>query len=303
MSINIKYRQLKAFSMVVETGSFRAAASRLAVTQPSFSALIKELERDVEVTLFDRTTRRCVLTDAGKAFYEEIKGALGHLEDAYQYLQDVGKGTRGKLSLAALPSLAAGMVTHKLGEFQRTYPGVRISLSERKNDQILEAVRRGEVELGVGSMLQSDPELDFEPLFTDRLMFVAPRGHPITQMRPVWKCAEKFDLILMNAGPTEHALKLSKVQRPPAFEVEHLATALAMVRNGLGVSILPSSVVPTLNMDGLVCLPILGSMATRHLGMVTRKGTRLSTPALAFAALLKQAERRAAAGKKRSAAA
>lgn len=290
MSNNIKYRRLKAFAMVVETGSFKAAADRLAVTQPSFSALIKELESDIEVTLFDRTTRRCVLTDAGLTFYEEIKGALGHLEDAYQYIKDVGKGSRGKLSLAALPSLAAGIVTSKLGEFHRAYPSVRISLSERKNDQILEAVRRGEVELGVGSMWQPDSELSFKPLFTDQLMFVAPEGHPLVEMKPLWNCADKFDLILINAGPTEHALKSSGVTRPAAYEVEHLATALAMVRHGMGISILPSSVIPTLNMDGLACMPILGQMATRQIGLIFKNGIRPSTPVRAFVELLKATE-------------
>ncbi|MDB5943214.1 MAG: LysR family regulatory protein [Ramlibacter sp.] len=287
MSTNLKYRQLKAFAMAVETGSFKAAADRLSVTQPSFSSLIKELERDVDVLLFDRTTRGCVLTAPGQAFYEEIKGALGQLEDAYRYIQDVGKGSRGKLSLAALPSLAAGIVTGKLGEFKRSHPGVRILLSERKNDQILEAVRRGEVELGIGSMWQPDPDLRFQPLFTDRMMFVVPKGHPLESMRPVWKSADRFDLILMPSGPTEFALKASQMTRPPAFEVEHLATALAMVRNGLGITILPSSVVPTLNMDGLACLPIQGSLATRPLGTIVRQGTRLSAPATAFAALLR----------------
>jgi LysR family carnitine catabolism transcriptional activator len=287
MSTNLKYRQLKAFAMAVETGSFKAAADRLSVTQPSFSSLIKELERDIGVLLFDRTTRGCVLTGPGQAFYEEIKGALGQLEDAYRYIQEVGKGSRGKLSLAALPSLAAGIVTDKLGEFKRSHPGVRILLSERKNDQILEAVRRGEVELGIGSMWQPDADLQFQPLFTDRMMFVVPRGHPLESMRPVWKSADRFDLILMPSGPTEYALKASQITRPPAFEIEHLATALAMVRNGMGITILPSSVVPTLNMDGLVCLPIQGRLATRPLGMIVRKGTRLSAPATAFAALLR----------------
>lgn len=289
MSINIKYRQLKAFALVVETGSFKAAADLLAVTQPSFSTLIKELENDVEVVLFDRTTRRCVLTEAGQTFYEEIKGALGHLEEAYVYIKDVGKGSRGRLTLAALPSLSAGIVTSRLGEFHRAHPGVRISLSERKNDQILEAVRRGEVEMGVGSLWRDDDDLSFEPLFRDRLMFVAPVGHPLGGMRPVWQCADRFDLILINAGPTEHALKLSNVQRPPAYEVDHLATALAMVRHGLGISILPSSVIPTLNMDGLMCQPILGALATRQIGLIFRTATRLSTAARVFAQMLKSA--------------
>ena len=92
----------------------------------------------------------------------------------------------------------------------------------------------------------------------------------------------------MNAGPTEHALQSNKVRRPPAFEIDHLATALAMVRHGMGVAILPSSVLPTLNIDGLVCLPIRGPMSTRKLGLITRRGTRLSAPAEAFVTMLRE---------------
>jgi DNA-binding transcriptional LysR family regulator len=286
---NIKYRQLKAFAMVVESGSFRGAADRLAITQPSLSALVKELEADVGVLLFERTTRRCALTDAGSSFYEDMKGALQHLEDAYRYVKEVGRGSRGRLSLAALPSLAAGIVTRTLGEFRRANPAVRIHLTEGKNDEVLAAVRQGEAEIGIASMWRPDEELQFQELFTDRMMFVAPAGHPIAGLRPTLKLAEKFDLILMSAGPTEHALQASQIAVPAAFQVAHLATALAMVRHGLGISILPSSVRPVMNMDGLVCRLIEGPMAVRRLGTIVRRGNKLSPPAAGFAALLKAA--------------
>ncbi len=286
MSLNVKYRQLKAFSLAVELGSFKAAADRLAVTQPSFSALIKELERDVDVQLFDRTARGSVLTPAGQAFHTDVSGALERLEEAYRHVKEVGLGVRGTLSLAALPSLAAGLVTERLGEFRRAHPGVRILMRERKNSGLLEAVRTGECELGIGSMWRDEPGLEFRPLFSDRMMFVVPRGHPMEALQPTWKCADLFDLILMTAGPTEHALRVSQVTRPPAFEVEHLATAAAMVRHGLGISILPESSLATLNMDGLVGLPVQGRLASRPLGLVVRQGARLGAPARAFAALL-----------------
>lgn len=289
MSLNLKYRQLKAFAMVVETGSFRGAADRLAVTQPSLSALIKELESDIGARLFERTTRRCEPTRAGRAFYEDMQAALRQLEDAYQYVKDVGKGTRGRLSLAALPSLAAGVVIQALGEFRRTHPGVRIQLTEGRNNEILAAVRQGEAELAVGSMWQPDDELDFHELFQDRMMFVAPSGHPLETLRPTLKVVEKYDLILMSAGPTQHALEMSRITRPPAFEVEHLSTAISLVRNGLGISILPSSVKAVLNLDGLVCRPIEGPLAVRRLGVAVRRGSPPSAAAAAFAELLRQA--------------
>jgi DNA-binding transcriptional LysR family regulator len=284
---NIRYRQLKAFAAVVETGSFRAGADRLAVTQPSFSSLIKELELDVGVMLFERTTRKCRPTVAGQAFYEQVKGALDNLEAAYVQLKEVGAGSRGNLSMAALPSLSSGIITTKLAEFQRSHPGVRVSLRERKHDQVLTAVRNGEVEFGIGSMLKADPDLTFEPLFTDQLMIVVPAGHPLTAMRYNWMSLEKYNLVLLTAGPAEHALKVSNVQARQVLEVEQAATALAMVRHGMGVTVLPSSIVPALNVDGLVLLPVPGKLAIRQLGLIRKAGMSLGAPARAFAESLK----------------
>ena len=284
---NIKYRQLKAFATVVECGSFRGAADRLAVTQPSLSGLIKEQEADVGVLLFERTTRRCALTDAGRSFHEDMRGAVMHLEQAYRHVKEVGRGSRGRLSLAALPSLAAGLATRTLGAFRHANPAVRIELTEGRNDEVLAAVRRGDAEIGIASMWRTDEELVFEEMFTDRMMFVAAAGHPITAMRPTLRLAEKFDVILMAAGPTEHALQASQIDAPAALQVEHLSTALAMVRHGLGISILPSSVRQVMNMDGLVCRLIEGPLAVRRLGTIVRRGHRLSPAAAGFADLLR----------------
>lgn len=285
---NIKYRQLKAFSMVVETGSFHAAAERMAVAQPSLSALIKELESDIGVTLFERTTRRCTLTPAGQSFHDDMMGALRHLENAYRHIKEVGKGSRGTLNLAAMPSLAAGVATRALARLRQLYPAVRIQLTEGSNSEVLNAVRQGRAEIGLGSLWQDDEELEFHELFRDRLMFVAPDGHPSIRMRSTLDLAEKFNLILMSAGPTQHALEASQIRRPAAFQVDHLATALAMVRHGLGICILPSSVREVMNMEGLVCRDVQDRLAERRLGLIARSGHRPSPVAAVFAGLLQQ---------------
>ncbi len=284
MTTHIKFRQIKAFLLVVELGSFKAAADRMAVTQPSLSSLIKELEEDVDVVLLERSTRRCSLTEAGQAFYDQVKSAVDHLEDAYRYVKDLGAGTRGKLSLASLPSLASGIVTEVLSEFRRKYPNVRITLHERRNDQVMESVRRGESELGLANMWRPEPDLIFKPLMSDRLMIVAPPNHPLVDTRPTWKSLEKFDLILMNSGPAQRALLANDVRTPLAFEVEHVATCIAMVRHGMGITLLPSSIFTTLNVNGLARIPIMG----RELGAITRKGSHLTAPAQAFTELLTQ---------------
>lgn len=285
-TLNLKYRQLKAFMLAVQTGSFKEAADQLAVTQPSFSVLIKELEQDTGVVLFTRSTRRCTLTGAGGAFYEQIRGPLVHLEDAYRYIKDVGSGTRGKLAFAALPSLSAGVIAEKLGEFQRRFPHVRISLSERKHDQVLQAVRQGEVEFGIGSLMHADPELSFQPLFKDELMVLGPPGHPLLARPVSWKSLDPYPLVLLTGGPAERALEANQVQPLQILEVEQAATALAMVRNGIGITILPSAILAGSDLTGLVLSPIRGRWAVRQLGVIRKKDVPLSAAATAFVASL-----------------
>lgn len=282
-SLNLKYRQLKAFTFAVETGSFKKAADQMAVTQPSFSVLIRELEQDTGVQLFVRSARRCTPTSDALAFYDQIRGALAHLEDAYRYIRDVGVGTRGRLSLTALPSLSSGVVADRLGQFQRRFPQVRIALSERKHDQVMAAVRQGEVEFGIGSMMRADPDLVFEPLFKDQLMIVAPPGHPVLQPSPAtWKSLDSQSLVLLTGGPAEIGLKASGVRSLQVLEVEQASTAVAMVRNGIGVTVLPSAIAIGTDVSGLVMTPIRGRTAVRQLGVIRKKGIPLSTVARAF---------------------
>lgn len=284
--MNIKYRQLKAFVLAVETGSFRAAAGRLSVTQSSFSALIQALEQDVGTALFERTTRRLALTDAGARLHDRIRHPIADLEDAYGYIREVGRGAAGVLAFGVLPSLAAGMATRHLAAFQRRYPDVRVKLRERKHVELVDAVLAGDVEFGIGVLLRPVPELAFQHLTDDELLFVVPRGHPLASTSPTWKSLERHPYIYVGNGNTEHALASEQVRTAAAYEVEHVATALAMVRHGLGVSVIPSSVLPAVNVAGLACLPVRGAASVRRIGVITKKDRQLGAAARAFVAQL-----------------
>lgn len=286
--MNIKYRQLKAFTLAARSNSFRVAAESLAVTQPSFSNLIRELETDIGVQLFERTTRSVRLTPAGEAFLRDVEPALEELESAYQRIDEVGKGTRGRLAVAALASASLGILTRAIAGFSRAYPGVRVSLSERKNDKVFDAVRDKEVELGFACRWQEEPELEFEPLFTDRLMVVTMADHALAGARPGWKAIGQYPLIIMGAGMAEHALRFNNVARKPAYEVEHMATALSMVRQGIGITLVPSTVLDELNMSDLVATHIRGPLTVRQLGVAYRGHQPLSAAARTFIEFVRQ---------------
>lgn len=286
--MNIRYRQIKGFLLAARLGSFKKAAALLSITQPSFSILIKELEENLGVELFDRTTRKCTLTYAGQIFQKEVAGVMEGLEDVYQYMQEFGQGRRGQLNIAALSSLSFGIIPKTLSDFQRLYPEVAITLREMRNNQVFDAVCQREVELGMGSLLKADPALTFVPLFTDQLMLIVPIGHPLEHSSVRWKTLERYPYIMMSTGPAEYAVRANNVDLHVAFEVDHVATALAMVRHNMGITALPSSVLPSLNMDGLAHTPILGPLATRNLGIAYRKGACLSASATIFIEMLKE---------------
>jgi LysR family transcriptional regulator, carnitine catabolism transcriptional activator len=282
--MNIKYRQLKAFALAVEAGSFRAAADRLSVTQSSFSALIKELEQDVGIALFERTTRTCRPTDAGLRLYDRVHNPLLDLEEGYAHVRDIGRGEHGLLGFGVLPSLACGMAARHVARFARSHPGIRIKLRERKHAELIDAVRHADVEFGIGVLLRPDPDVSFEYLTSDQLVFVVPDGHPLAAMTPVWKCLERFPYIYVSSGNAEHALAGAHVRAAARYDVEHVATALEMVRLGLGVSVLASSALPALNTRSLTCIPIRGDSAVRRVGIIQKKGRHLSAAARAFLA-------------------
>jgi DNA-binding transcriptional LysR family regulator len=285
--MNIKYRQLKAFALAGRFGSFAQAARALSITQPSFSVLIRELEHDLGMQLFERTTRTCRMTSAGASLYQEIRPVLHDLEEVYQHGKEISAGKRGRLAIAALPSLAFGIMTKALGEYHRMYPDVRIQLREEANAFVTAAVRQNEVELGVASLLVADSELTFKPLFSDRLVVVAPHGHPAMQASMTWKTIGKHPLILLGSGTAERALQLSNSNIKPAFEVAHMATAMAMVRHRMGITLIPSSALDGLNTIGLQCIPMAGALAKRELGVFYRSRKPLSAAANAFIEVLR----------------
>jgi LysR family carnitine catabolism transcriptional activator len=288
-SNNIKYRQLRGFADLAETGSFKSAADRLSVTQPSLTTLIKELESDLGVTLVDRGPGSARFSEAGSEFYEQIKGSLGQIEKAYLFAKAAGKGEYGRLRIATLPTLAASLLAPAIAQFHAQRPGVRIELIERSYYHFLRAVRQGEVDLGVGTMRSDESELCFERMVEDRLVIVAPLGHPLTRKDADLGSLALYELILAWPGhlPGEFNA-LGETFSAPAVQVEHPATALAMVRRGMGVTLTSANALVGVNTRGLACIPIPGRRGLRSVGMVTRTDAKPSAVATTFSKVLHQ---------------
>lgn len=290
--MNLKLRQVAGFVAVTRCGSFSAAARELAMTQPAFSQLIRQLETALGVRLFERTTRRVELTEAGSRFLAMVQRPLDDLNDAAAFMRDMAAGRRGRIAFASLPSVAFALATGALGRFKAKHPGTHVRLIEEQNLNIIEKVLAREIDFGVGTLAAAHAELDFAPLIEDELVAVFPARHAFARRRTLtWTALAGEPLVLLTGRSSVRALveqhfAAAGLSAEPTYDVAGMVTALAMVRAGLGVTVMPRIALGELNMTALASARFVPPRPTRLIGIITRRERALSPAAQAYVELL-----------------
>lgn len=176
--------ELEAFVTVVREGSFSKAAKTLLRTQPAVSQIIRRLEDEVGQPLFDRSSRRGVLTDAGEVLFEHAERLMNFKQQALAALDDVRQIRRGHLVIAA-NELTCLYLLPVLHEYRQLYPAVRVSVRRGQASRIPADVRDYGADLGVVTYQPDDGDLQSVVMYRDELAFVVPQGHPFTTRRQV----------------------------------------------------------------------------------------------------------------------
>ncbi len=288
--MNLSSRQLRAFVALADERHFTRAAQRCHLTQPAFSALIRSLEDAAGVRLFDRNTRHVELTAEGRVLDATARRLLADMDLAMGDLRDLADRRRGRVTLAALPSLAAGWLPDLLARFQQDHPGIVLDLRDALLDPCLDMVQSGVADFAVASRRPDMTDLDSEFLHADRYFLVCRADHPLAgQPRVRLRDVLRHPIIQLARGSSvrKHLDEALGAEAPlPVFEVEHLATVTGLVRAGLGVSVVPAMTLFHFRNDDLRIVPLAGRALTRPLYLVRRKGRSLSVAAQALADLL-----------------
>jgi LysR family carnitine catabolism transcriptional activator len=293
--MNIPINQVIAFSAVARTGSFAEAAIQLHLSQPTLSIAIKNLEESLGGKLLARTTRAVSLTPEGKAFYPVAKRLITDWEQSLQDVRNHFKLLRGKLDIAAMPTYTINLLPSILASFHRQYPGINVTVHDVIAEDVVEMVREGRCELGITFEPQDADDLDFEALFTDRFIAILPAKHPLLeQQRLRWiEFLEHPQISLQRPAGTrvliDQALTEKALTLTPVFESQQLVSIGRMVREGLGLSVVPSSSRAQMEEMGLHCRAISSPIIIHKLGIVTRRQQALSTAAQAIRSLIKEA--------------
>ena len=278
--VNLKL--LHMFVAVAENRSFRQASEQLNRSQSAVSMQIKLLEEQVGVALFHRTTRRVELTAEGQRLLTHARRALDEWDSGLREIREVVDMQRGTLSLACMPTIAATILPQVLHAFQTRYPGIKINLRELAANELLDSVRRREVDLGIAPAVDRLAEFHFTPLFDDPIYALATRAFKFGK-RGAIDLAELCTFpVLLNStstalrGMLERALAARNLQMQIAFEVLHSHTLIALANAGLGVGVLPKVALPTPLKKSMQAVPIGDPPLVRSVSIVTLRGQSLS---------------------------
>jgi len=289
--MNVTIRQLRAFAALAEEMHFTRAAARCHQTQPAFSALIRSLEDQLGARLFERSTRKVELTAEGRLFSASAYRLLQDLDAAVQDVRDHVAVRKGRVAVAALPSLASGWLPDIYARFHAAHPDVELALHDALLEPCLELVRGGAADIAVAAQGLDMSGLAAEPLCEDTFFLVCRDDHPFASRRAV-RLADLSGQALIQLG------KGSSVRQSLArcdgfralgtfLEVDHLATVTGLVTAGLGASLVPAMTLFQFRHPRIRVVPLAArDRIERPLYIIRRSDKMLSSAAQAFHALL-----------------
>ncbi len=292
---NVTLRQMRAFVAAAQAGSVTRAAQHLHLTPSALSMLIRSLEAELAVRLFDRLSRRIELTEAGRELLPALEGVFQNLDAAFDQVRRLTEHRRGRLAVATSPLLAAELMPRLIATFQSQFPAISVVLMDLAVDAIAEAVRAGRADVGICTADAETPGLEMATLHQDQMMLACPANHLLATRRAVrWSEIVTEPLLLMRSGTglrtlTDRSFAALGAAIEPVHEVAHVATAIGLVEAGLGLAILPSYALGTARSRGVVAVPLTEPVAYRDIVALTPSGRSLSAACEAFFEHFRQA--------------
>ena len=259
----MQINRLKYFAEVAEHGSFSAAAEKLYTTQSAVSKQIMALERELNVTLFDRTHRRVVLTEHGKVVLRHAERILAQYGEMTTELERVQKQEGGKLSIASIPVMRQYGITELVGRFRKENKDVVMSVGEMEGGEILPAMKNGGYDMAFLRLEQlADSAYESIPLTRDVLTVLLPENHELAGESVISLAQLKAEpFLLLNEGTLLRGMCVEACQRSgftPAVAYsgtrnENIAELVAM---GMGVSLVMEKFYQHLKPEGVCCIPL-----------------------------------------------
>jgi LysR family transcriptional regulator, carnitine catabolism transcriptional activator len=278
-------RHIEAFLAVAHFGHFTRAAAALHLSQSALTVQIRQLEAALGVRLFDRNNRRVALTQAGRELMPPFERISLDVAAVLEHARDLSAHRRGTVTVAALPSIAAGLLPRAIASLAAAHDRLVVRVRDAIAARVLDMVKAGEVDAGIGVAVRPDAGIVADPILTDRLAAFVPAGHPLARARRVrLRDLASHPLILTGHDTSvrqilERTLVDARLPIQVAQEATYMSTAIGMVDAGLGVAVLPASAFTPDLERRLRLVPIVDPTLRRDIAVLTRAGRSLSPAA------------------------
>jgi DNA-binding transcriptional LysR family regulator len=284
-------QHIRAFLAVANSGSFAKAAIDLNLSPSALTVQVQQLEEWLGVTLLERSPRQVSLTAAGQNNRGAMEKLLLDLDNIVSGSRDLAALRRGVVTIAALPSLCSGALPPILKAFREQFPGVEIRLRDVVAQRIDALVREGEVDFGLGVRARMSHGLDFQVVMVDRLSLFVPLDHALANRHSITLSELSGEPIILTGRDSsvrervEQLFSEGGLTLTPGLEANYMSTVMALVRQGLGMTLLPESADE--GRGDLVQVRVEHGGVNREIGLISRAGFGLSPAAQRFVEMMR----------------
>ena len=284
---DLSARHLRAIVALARFGSFVAAATFLGISQSGLSRIIQQAETLLKVRLFLRGTRSLSLSEAGREFVPVAEKMLIDLEQQTQRIRTLDGEMRGQIVIASLMSIAHQVLPAALVEFRKSHPKMVIRVREGFGPQVADDVRSGTADVGIGNAPSPSPDILIDNIIDERFFAALPTKHRLAsraQIKLADLAGEQLVSMPIESGLrriVDLAASANGIVLDHSLNTNQFGTLFRFVANGLGVGIVPATVLPPSDTDMIAIVPIR-PIIKRRVGLLRRGDRTFHEPAQLF---------------------
>ena len=264
----IKMEMLRCFKAVADTGSLAAAAEALGRTPSAVSMMLRQFEDHVGAPLFE-AKRKARLTALGELVRAEAQRELAHFDTTITAIEGLANARGGYVRLAVTPSVAQAILPPVLRDFAARHPDVRLDLRDTDSASIRDDLLAGRADIGLATLPRL-PGFERHLLVSDRFGVVCPADHPLAQnwTNLNWRDLDGIPFIANGLCKQIEDPEFAPILAKSALNAVNTASILALVRAGMGITLLPELVLRPRH-DDLAFLPLADDSVRRDIWMAT----------------------------------
>ncbi|WP_203247535.1 LysR family transcriptional regulator [Sporosarcina beigongshangi] len=243
----MELKKLNYFVTIVDQMSFSKAAEKLHISQPSLSKMMKNMESELGFQLIERNTRNIKLTEAGEILYNRALHLLLEMEIVNKEMQEVKLVGKGEIRLGMIESVKH-WIPKVLSRYNKKFPEVNITLTEiLSGNDVKTSLRRYETHAIITNQLVKESDIETIPLYNEKLVLVLHESHPLVESEVIsLNMLEKEPFIISTKGfqtreDIFQAFDLEGATPTIKYEIERFETVLSLVRENLGIAIIPEN--------------------------------------------------------------